>query len=147
MAGRRSRGRRGASGQKWRPEPKPSSREARWVRGQDVSILAEVEYILGRAAECDSRIVTLGSLILFSASSGDAWILDPGESCALALAEAGHPLEVSITETAEQFAIPWSHAYWIDEERMTFQDHSSGRSRVIVGYPTHEIQLAVRNLA
>ena len=112
-----------------------------------MSILAEVEYILGRAAERDSRVVTLGSLILFSAPSGDAWMLDPGDGFALALAEAGDPLEVTITETAEQFAIPWNHSYWIDEEQMTFQDCSSGCSRTIVGYPTHEIQLAARRLA
>jgi hypothetical protein len=37
-----------------------------------------------------------------------------------------------------------SHSHWTDKEGMTFQDRSSGSSRMIVGYPTHEIQQTVR---
>src|SRR6516165_89933 len=49
----------------------------RIVKGKSFRLADEVRYIQRRAADYDSRIVTIGQLILFSTKTGDAWLLDP----------------------------------------------------------------------
>jgi hypothetical protein len=49
----------------------------RWVQGKEFRFCDEVHYIQSRAAQYDSRIVTIGPLLLFSTETGDAWMLDP----------------------------------------------------------------------
>ena len=49
----------------------------RIVEGNSFRLADEVRYIQRRAADYDSRIVTIGQLILFSTKTGDAWLLDP----------------------------------------------------------------------
>jgi hypothetical protein len=46
------------------------------VEGKSFRLADEVRYIQRRAADYDSRIVTIGQLILFSTKTGDAWLLD-----------------------------------------------------------------------
>jgi hypothetical protein len=109
----------------------------------DVSITREAQYITDRAIECDSRIVTLGPLVLFSTETGDGWMLDPVDHLAVCLARDGSRLPVGIDETDESFAIEWTHAYQIDGELMTFVD-PSGNAQMMWGYPTREIEQAIR---
>ena len=45
----------------------------RLVEGKDFQLSDEVRYIQRRAAQCDSRIVTLGALLLFSTETGAAY--------------------------------------------------------------------------
>ena len=47
------------------------------MEGKSFRLADEVRYIQRRAADYDSRIVTIGQLILFSTKTGDAWLLDP----------------------------------------------------------------------
>src|SRR5437588_10610984 len=49
----------------------------RIVEGKSFRLADEVRYIQRRAADYDSRVVTIGQLILFSTKTGDAWLLDP----------------------------------------------------------------------
>src|ERR1700751_3984418 len=51
----------------------------RIVEGESFRLADEVRYIQRRAADYDSRIVTIGQLILFSTKTGDAWLLDPSD--------------------------------------------------------------------
>src|SRR4026207_2139508 len=51
----------------------------RIVEGKSFRLADEVRYIQRRAADYDSRIVTIGQLILFSTKTGDAWLLDPAD--------------------------------------------------------------------
>jgi hypothetical protein len=46
------------------------------VDGKCFRLADEVRYIQRRAAEHDSRIVSIGQVVLFSSESGDAWMLD-----------------------------------------------------------------------
>src|ERR1700738_3917679 len=46
----------------------------RIVEGKSFRLADEVRYIQRRAADYDSRIVTIGQLILFSTKTGDAWL-------------------------------------------------------------------------
>ena len=111
--------------------------------GPDISITSEAQYVGGRAIDRDSRVVTLGPLVLFSTETGDAWMLDPADDLALCLASDESRLPVGIEETDGRFAIEWTHTYEVDEELMTFVDRG-GNAKTMWGYPTREIQRAIR---
>jgi len=108
-------------------------------------VLREVDYIVARAAQFDSRVVTLGQLIFFSTTAGDAWMLDPEDGLALKLAEAGDRNPVKIVETANRFAIEWTASYLIDGDAFVTMDGVG--QRVILGYPVQEVTLAQRRIS
>ncbi len=126
------------------PQRHPS---ARWVSGKEASILREVDYIVQRAREGDSRCVTLGSLVLFSTESGDAWLLDPEDSLALCLARDGHAEPVHIMETDANFSIEWDRIFSMDDECFTTVEKKTGRVATILGYPTEAIREAIARAA
>src|SRR5438445_2549738 len=105
-------------------------------------VLREVDYIVARAAQFDSRVVTLGQLVFFSTAAGDAWMLDPEDGLALKLAEAGDRNPVKIVETANRFAIEWTASYLLDGDALVKM--AGLGQRVILGYPVQEVTLAQR---
>src|SRR3990170_9063841 len=106
----------------------------------------EAEYIIQRAQENDARIVRLGTLVLFSTQSGDAWILDAEDELALCLARSGEKQPYRIIETPTNFGIEWAGNYHIEGERFVVME-SSGQVRTIFGYPTREILRALQQEA
>jgi hypothetical protein len=50
------------------------------VDGKDFRLADEVRYVQRCAARHHGRIVTISQLILFSTETGDAWLLDTGQS-------------------------------------------------------------------
>jgi hypothetical protein len=117
----------------------PRAREA---RREEVSVAQEADYIVARAIAGDARVVSLPPLVFFSTATGDAWVLDAGDSLALPLAAAGMRLAFAITETSDRFAIEWAATFRIEENLMIFADNAGG-SRTIIGYPTREIAAAI----
>jgi hypothetical protein len=113
--------------------------DRRWIEGKDVHLAGEIRYIQQRAAERDTRIVTIGPLLLFSAESGDAWMLDPADRLATRLAEAGNPRLARVEETEESFAVGWQGRYEIIRSAFVFSDNESGRVTTFLGYPTRQI--------
>jgi hypothetical protein len=113
--------------------------DRRWVEGKDVHLADDVRYIQRRAAERDSRIVTIGPLLLFSTESGDAWILDPAGRLATRIAEAGDPRPARIEEAEKSFGVGWEGRYEIVGSAFVFSDDESGRVTTILGYPTRQI--------
>jgi hypothetical protein len=107
-------------------------------------VLHKVDYIVARAAQFDSRVVTLGQLVFFSAASGDAWMLDSDDGLALKLAEAGNRNPAKIVETANRFAIEWTASYHLDGHSFVTMDGSG--QRVILGYPVQEVALPQQRL-
>lgn len=122
-----------------RTQPIAAGTDRRWVEGKDVHLADEVRYIQCRASEQDSRIVTIGPLLLFSTDSGDAWVLDPADHLATRVAEAGDPRPACIEETEKSFAIGWQGRYEIIGSAFVFSDNESGRVTTILGYPTRRI--------
>ena len=126
------------------------AKQSRKVRYSQVSlkqpnvVLREVDYIVARAAQFDSRVVTLGQLIFFSTASGDAWILDPEDGLALKLAELGNRNPARIVETANRFTIEWTASYRLDGD--VFVTMAASGQRAIFGYPVHEVALAQRRI-
>ena len=109
-----------------------------------VSIRREMKYIIGLAQARESRVVTIGRLVLFSTESGDAWMLDPADAAALPLARDGEKQRFLIKETEDRFVIGWSHTYSFECDSMLVMD-GSGKGRLIYGYPVRGIKRALSN--
>jgi hypothetical protein len=113
------------------------------LEGKDFPLAEEIDYIQSRAAEHDSRLVTVGPLVLFSTESGDAWLLDPGDHLAARVARDGDPEEVYFEETDSSFAIGWKGNYQIEGDAFIFIDRDTARVTTILGYPIRRLaQLA-----
>ncbi len=117
----------------------------RRVAKAGLSITDEVRYVIGRAAARDARVVILGQVAFFSTDTGDAWMLDPEDGAALCLAHDGDALPINMAETADQFAVEWTHSYRIDGDLMTVVDRS-GRSRLVIGCPAARIDRLLRRM-
>jgi hypothetical protein len=124
---------------------KRQKRSTKQLLGKDVSFLRETECIARRAADRDARVVTLGPLLFFSTSSGDAWVLDPGDSLARCLARDGEALPAGITETAATFSVEWTSDYRLDGDVFVVVKRS-GAVRAVMGYPVAEIRRAARQI-
>jgi hypothetical protein len=118
----------------------------RQVDGRSFRLADEVRYIQSRAAEHDSRIVTIGQLLLFSAESGDAWLLDVTDQLATPIACDGDPLSFRIEESDTNFSVNWMGSYRIDDEAFTYREKNSGKVRSIIGYPTRQIIKQISNM-
>jgi hypothetical protein len=115
----------------------------RIVEGKSFRLADEVRYIQRRAADYESRIVTIGQLVLFSTETGDAWLLDPADQLAARLARQGESEPIHIEETDTTFAIGWKGRYRIDGPAFVYSDHDTGRVTTILGYPTDKLTQAV----
>jgi len=87
-----------------------------------------------RAAEHDSRIVSIGQLVLFSSECGDAWMLDPSEHLAVRLHSDGHPEPIHVEDTETTFAVPWMGQYRIVGPAFLYTDRDSRRATTMFGY-------------
>ena len=103
----------------------------------------EIRYITQLAQAEDSRIVTVGNLVLFSTRSRDAWLLDPEDDFTLCLCRDGEPQPFRIIDTPDTFAIEWTARFTIKGDTFIVQERS-GRIAAIHGYPTAEISAACR---
>ena len=99
-------------------------------------LTAEIRLIQHRAAEHEGRIVGLGSLLLFSTDTGDAWILDPADQLAARLARDGDPLAVYVEESESKYAIGWQGHFRIDGDLFEYEDNDALHKVTIHGYPT-----------
>ena len=82
---------------------KRKRRKKKVLSRDEVSITREADYIIGKARQCDSRVVRLGNIVLFSTETGDAWMLDPEDRLALCLARDGVKQDYTILETQTSF--------------------------------------------
>jgi hypothetical protein len=106
------------------------------VDGKSFRLADEVRYIQQRAAAHDSRIVSIGQLVLFSSESGDAWMLDPSEHLAVHLASDGRPEPIHIEDTETTFTVAWTGQYGIVGPAFLYTDRESRRVTTMFGYPT-----------
>ncbi len=106
-------------------------------------IRREIHYITRLAQAMDSRIVTVGNLVLFSTRTGDAWLLDPEDDLALCLCREGKGQPVRIVDGPESFGIEWTANFTIEGAAFIVRE-PLGSVVVIHGYPTVEIAAACR---
>ena len=108
-----------------------AKRQQRWAKPD---IHKEIAYIIGRAQEGDARVVTLGSLILFSTPTKDAWLLDAEDGFATCLAEEGVVQPTRIIETETQFGIDWDQRFQVEEDRLIIVNRA-GQTTTMEGLP------------
>jgi hypothetical protein len=113
-----------------------------WVEGKDFRLADEIRYIQDKAADHDERMVTIGQLILFSANTGDAWLLDVTDHLATRLARDGDPDPIHLEETDTSFAIEWKGQYRIEGAAFVYADRDTSRVTTILGYPVQKIAQA-----
>jgi hypothetical protein len=113
----------------------------RMVDGKSFRLADEVRYIQRRAAEHDGRVVSLGQIVLFSAESGDAWLLDASDHLAARLARDGDPEPIQIEDTETTFAIGWKGHYRIEGAAFIYTDWDTKRVTTVLGYPTQKLIL------
>jgi len=109
------------------------------VDGKSFRLADEVRYIQRRAAEHDSRIVSIGQLVLFSSESGDAWMLDPCEHLAVRLASDGDPEPIYIEDTETTFTVAWTGQYGIVGPAFLYTDRDRRRVTTMFGYPIRKL--------
>src|ERR1700739_118374 len=114
----------------------------RIVEGESFRLADEVRYIERRAADYDSRIVTIGQLILFSTKTGDAWLLDPTDQLAARLGREGESEPSHIEETDTAVAMGWTGRCRIHGPAFISPDEAPGRLATIRGYPTDKLTQA-----
>ena len=131
---------------KKRKKSKISRPKKKKLNREQISITGESNYILNRAQNYESLVVSLGSLIFFSTETGDAWMLDYKDGLALCLAKVGEKQPFRIVETPEKFAIEWNVTYQIEGDKFVVIQ-KSGQVRTILGYPTEEILKAIQRVS
>ena len=115
-----------------------SKRKRKTLSRNQISFAGEAEYIISRAQQRDARVVRLGSIVLFSTETGDAWMLDPEDNLAMCLARDGAKQDYMLIETEDSFRIGWKEQYEIQDDMFTVA-LADGRVHTIMGYPTEEI--------
>lgn len=118
----------------------------RQVAGKTFRLADEIRYIKRRAANHDSRIVTIGQLLLFSSETGDAWLLDAADQLAAPLARDGEPLAVDIKESDTSFSVNWMGSFRIEGDAFIYHSKKSGSVRTILGYPTRLVRQQISNM-
>ena len=106
---------------------------------EEHSITKEVEYIISRAGQPKCHVVSFHTLVLFSTTTGDAWVLDSEDSLAVCLMKNFERRKVTIIDDGSQFSIQWEAVFAIDGEFFTVGDED-GRVTTIHGYPAGQIQ-------
>jgi len=110
-----------------------------------LDIYGEIGYVTRLAQAEDSRIVTLGNLVLFSTRTRDAWLLDCEDGFALRVCRDGEPQPFRVIDALDTFAIEWTARFAIEGDAFVVYEES-GRVVVIHGYPTAEISAACQGL-
>jgi hypothetical protein len=110
------------------------------------SLRREIDHIVRCARAQQIRVVRFGPVLFFSTSTGDAWMLDPSDSCAACLAREGVRELVRIEDRDRALAIEWTASYRIQGDAMIFVEHQTGRVRTVLGYPAREVAKAARRI-
>jgi mevalonate kinase len=118
----------------------------RWVKGKTFRLADEVHYIQRRASRYDSRIVSIGQLLLFSSETGDAWLLDPVDHLAAPLAKDGEPISVEIEDSDTAFTVHWMGSFRVEGDAFIYRSNKSRNVRTILGYPTRLLKDQISNM-
>ncbi len=102
-----------------------------------------VEMIQQAASEKRQEIGTLGVLLLFSTTAGDAWMLEITGGDALQLSDQGLPLQVGIEENPETTEVEWGHTYELRQGQFVVTSYQDKNEKIYEGYPVAELEKAV----
>jgi hypothetical protein len=124
---------------------KTQSAKPRIQHPKPPSLSQEINTTVQFSHQREARLSTLGRLVFFSTQTGDAWILDPVKGLARCLSCDGEKQPITISDKLPGSDIEWNSEYRIKGSLFTVLEYS-GSVRSILGYPTRQIEEAVRQM-
>jgi hypothetical protein len=106
----------------------------RLLPAEKINYTAEAELVQQRAAHGQPSAIRIGSIVLFSTATGDAWVIEAQTGAAARLARAGEAGPIPIVVTPGKFDIVWEARYHLDDENFTAIE-DDGNSETTSGYP------------
>lgn len=90
-------------------------------------------------------MIGLGDFVLFSSTTGDAWLLEAFSNGALNLMRDYEPADYRIAEDGERVEVEWRGSYQLRGADFV-TDALPGAQRVVHGYPTEAIRATIERL-
>lgn len=131
-----------ATGQK-PPEGRVARESVQILDMKDFSLRKEIDSIVKGASRGEGRIVTVGALVFFSTSDGDAWVLDAEDNLALCLMRSFERCEMEIQESAQNFSIRWDSTCAIEKGCFVVASQA-GKATAYPGYPVSDLERAIQ---
>jgi hypothetical protein len=110
------------------------------------SITVEVEKIQESAVAKKAAVLTLGVFVLFSTTSGDAWLLEVTDMDAIQVAQGGEKLAVEIEENPETIEINWTHKFEVKNKKFILTSYKDKSEEIREDYPAHTILSTVKKI-
>jgi hypothetical protein len=116
------------------------------VRAVIPSITVEVKKIQESAVAKKAAVLTLGVFVLFSTTSGDAWLLEVTDMDAIQVAQGGEKLAVEIEENPETIEINWTHKFEVKNKKFILTSYKDKSEEIREDYPAHTILSTVKKI-
>jgi hypothetical protein len=116
---------------------------ARLVEGFQLS--EEISSLLARCARGEGVVIGLGGFVLFSTTTGDAWLIEAFSNGALNLMRDYQPADYRIAEDDQRVEVEWRGSYQLRGADFV-TDALPGAPRVVRGYPTEAICATIERL-
>ena len=110
------------------------------------SITVEVDKIQESAVAKKAAILALGVFVLFSTTSGDAWLLEVTDMDAIQVARGGEKLAVEIEENPETIEINWTHKFEVKNKKFILTSYKDKSEEIREDYPAHTILTNVKKI-
>ena len=110
------------------------------------SVKIEVEKIQANAGAGKGAVLALGVFVLFSTTSGDAWLLEVTDMDAIQVAQGGEKLEVLIEENPETIEINWTHKFAVKNKKFILTSYQDKSEEIKKDYPVHSIISTVQKI-
>ncbi|MBU4117598.1 MAG: SEC-C domain-containing protein [Proteobacteria bacterium] len=110
------------------------------------SVKTEVEKIQESAAAKKGAVLALGVFVLFSTTSGDAWLLEVTDMDAIQVAQGGEKVAVQIEENPETIEINWTHKFDVKNKKFILTSYKDKSEEVREDYPVHTILSTVKKI-
>jgi hypothetical protein len=110
------------------------------------SITVEVKKIQESAVAKKAAVLTLGVFVLFSTTSGDAWLLEVTDMDAIQVAQGGEKLAVEIEENPETIEINWTHKFEVKNKKFILTSYKDKSEEIREDYPAHTILSTVKKI-
>ncbi|MFA6284249.1 MAG: SEC-C metal-binding domain-containing protein [Desulfurivibrionaceae bacterium] len=110
------------------------------------SVAIEVEKIQEIASAKKAAVLALGVFVLFSTTSGDAWLLEVTDMDAIQVAQGGEKIAVQIEENPETIEINWTHKFDVKNKKFVLTSYKDKSEEIREDYPGHTILSTVKKI-
>ena len=110
------------------------------------SVAIEVGKIQEIASAKKAAVLALGVFVLFSTTSGDAWLLEVTDMDAIQVAQGGEKIAVEIEENPETIEINWTHKFDVKNKKFVLTSYKDKSEEIREDYPGHTILSTVKKI-